>query len=184
MQLSVSRARIRRAIESVTREHTMRSAPRVSKTKMQDPAIFCSFIFFLSFLKSMNMFVFLLTVFVCAKTYLVIKQRRAFEIINIVSNVVLERGHFSLKYLNLRKTSGLKPFSCIWKKSVQQGFFFFHLFLATLISNWAQIFSDLLFNAYVGYTCTKWEYWSLTIYQTCSVPLKRGLTSIPRELGN
>ena len=47
------------------------------------------------------------------------EQRRAILLWNIVRNNFLwsfwERGNFSLKYLVLKKTSGLKPFSSIWK---------------------------------------------------------------------
>ena len=54
--------------------------------------------------------------------------------------------------------------SSIWKHttSCDKGVFFFHSYLATPTTNWAQIFTGLLFYAYVE-RYTKWEDWSLTI---------------------
>ena len=56
-------------------------------------------------------------------------------------------------------------------KFVQLGCFFFHYFLATSITNWAKIFTDLLFHALSGYT--RWEL-VFDNYQICSVPLMSG----------
>ncbi len=58
-----------------------------------------------------------------------------------------ERVSFSLQHLNLRKALGIKPFSGI---CYNKGIFFFYCFLATLMTNWAQMFTGWLCYAYVG----------------------------------
>ena len=64
----------------------------------------------------------------------------------------------------------MKDFYLKVHKSVQQGWFFFHHFLAISMTNWAQIFTGLLFYAYDGI----YHVGTLVLYnyQIGTVPLK------------
>ena len=84
------------------------------------------------------------------KNWLGIKQWRAVDSIKhcekwIPTKVICsfwERVNFSLTFLSLRKKSDLTPFSGIWMDTiVQQRCFFFHVFPATLLTNWDHIFT-------------------------------------------
>ena len=69
------------------------------------------------------------------------------------SDVVLEKevifNEFDFVTLDLEfwglEIKHLKAHNCVWK-----GCFFFHYYLATSKTNWAQIFTGLFFYAYVG----------------------------------
>ena len=69
-----------------------------------------------------------------------------------------ERGDFLLKHLNLKTTSGWSHFQASESTHICAASFFFHYFLATPMTNWAQ---TLLGN-------TKWEYWSLIVRKVSS----------------
>ena len=69
---------------------------------------------------------------------------------------------------------------CIWKHTKQwnKDVLFFYYSRAASLTNWAQIFTSLLFDAYIWCLCyhkviwyIKWEYWSLTITRKCLVLL-------------
>ncbi len=66
-----------------------------------------------------------------------------------------EIGNFSHKNVNLRKASGMKPEKGFRHLKNTQFYatrvgFFFHYLFASLMTNWAQIFTVLFFYAYVG----------------------------------
>ena len=54
----------------------------------------------------------------------------------------LPLSFWEIKYLNLRNTSGLKPFSGFWKQTnlCDKNVFFFYCSLANLMPNWTKIF--------------------------------------------
>ena len=78
-----------------------------------------------------------------------------------------EESYDSLKILNLRKSSGMKPFSGIWKHAfVQHGCFFAGLFPCNFNDQLIPYFWDLLFHAHIG--IHKWESWSLILAKVSS----------------
>ena len=93
---------------------------------------------------------------------------RMILVVKVLENSFLKRRNFS-------HSSNKSPAACYWHlkvhKFVQQGCFFFHYFLATLMTHWAQIFTGLLFSAYVG--IHQVGYLSLTIrLPSVYLPLK------------
>ena len=64
---------------------------------------------------------------------------------------------------------------------MQQGCFFFHYSLATSMTNWVKIFTDLLFYAYVGIHQVRILVFDN--YQRCPVPLNLQNYPFPSKLG-
>ena len=100
---------------------------------------------------------YLLKIIINIKTYWVTSNGELLIVQTIVRNgslwndiVFWERGNFSLKYY---KTSGLKLSIMRLKAhkfALLAGTYFFHYFLATLMTTWVQPFTDLFIYAYVG----------------------------------